>query len=105
MKACYERDIFLGTERLNCDFQLLSVEDFGLLGSNVVLVLSLNIEDGGDMFSETSVSFQRATRRHITEDRTLHNRRCENLKSHIPNFGLLKRIAMNSSEWAKSQKS
>jgi hypothetical protein len=30
--------------------------------------------------SETSVTFQRATRRYIPEDSTLHNHRCENLK-------------------------
>jgi hypothetical protein len=32
--------------------------------------------------SETSVDFQRATRRHIPEDGTFHNHRCENLKSY-----------------------
>jgi hypothetical protein len=31
--------------------------------------------------SETSVQTQRTTRRHIPEDYTLHNHRCENLKS------------------------
>jgi hypothetical protein len=30
--------------------------------------------------SETSVDFQRITRRYIPEDSTLHNHRCENLK-------------------------
>jgi hypothetical protein len=30
---------------------------------------------------ETSVDSQRTTRRHIPEDNTLHNHRCENLKS------------------------
>jgi hypothetical protein len=30
--------------------------------------------------SETSVHFQRTTRRYVPEDRTLHNHRCENLK-------------------------
>jgi hypothetical protein len=30
--------------------------------------------------SQTSVDFQRTTRRYIPEDRTLHNHRCENLK-------------------------
>jgi hypothetical protein len=30
--------------------------------------------------SETSVDFQRTTRRYIPEDITLHNHRCENLK-------------------------
>jgi hypothetical protein len=29
--------------------------------------------------SETSVDFQRTTRRYIPEDGTLHNHRCENL--------------------------
>jgi hypothetical protein len=34
-------------------------------------------------FSETSVDFQRTTWRYIQEDSTLHNQRCENLKSYI----------------------
>jgi hypothetical protein len=33
--------------------------------------------------SKTPVDFQRTTRRYIPEDRTLHNHRCENLKSYI----------------------
>jgi hypothetical protein len=33
--------------------------------------------------SETSVETQHTTRRHIPEDDTLHNHRCENLKSYI----------------------
>jgi hypothetical protein len=33
-------------------------------------------------FSETSVETRRTTRRHIPEDDTLHNHRCENLKSY-----------------------
>jgi hypothetical protein len=32
--------------------------------------------------SETSVETRRTTRRHIPEDDTLHNHRCENLKSY-----------------------
>jgi hypothetical protein len=32
--------------------------------------------------SETSVDFQRTTRRYIPKDRTLHNHRYENLKSY-----------------------
>jgi hypothetical protein len=32
--------------------------------------------------SETPVEPQRTTRRHIPEDDTLHNHRCENLKSY-----------------------
>jgi hypothetical protein len=32
--------------------------------------------------SETSVETQRTTRRYIPEDGTLHNHRCENLKSY-----------------------
>jgi hypothetical protein len=33
--------------------------------------------------SETSVDTQRTTRRYIPEDSTLHNHRCENLKSYL----------------------
>jgi hypothetical protein len=33
--------------------------------------------------SETSVDFQRTTQRYTPEDRTLHNHRCENLKSYM----------------------
>jgi hypothetical protein len=33
--------------------------------------------------SETSDETQRTTRRHIPEDDTLHNHRCENLKSYF----------------------
>jgi hypothetical protein len=33
--------------------------------------------------SETSVDFQWSTCRYISEDRTLHNHRCENLKSYV----------------------
>jgi hypothetical protein len=32
--------------------------------------------------SETSVATQQTTRHHIPEDNTLHNHRCENLKSY-----------------------
>jgi hypothetical protein len=32
--------------------------------------------------SETSVDFERTTRRYIPDDSTLHNHRCENLKSY-----------------------
>jgi hypothetical protein len=35
--------------------------------------------------SETSTDFQRTTLRYIPEDSTLHNHRCENLKSCISN--------------------
>jgi hypothetical protein len=33
--------------------------------------------------SETSADFQRNARRYISEDRTLHDHRCVNLKSNI----------------------
>jgi hypothetical protein len=39
--------------------------------------------------SETSVDFQRTTRRYIPEDRTVHNHPCENLKSYICFFPAL----------------
>jgi hypothetical protein len=41
--------------------------------------ISLPIYDG-NMFHETSVDFQRTTRRYIPEGRTLHNQRCGNLQ-------------------------
>jgi hypothetical protein len=45
--------------------------------------------------SETSVDFQRTTQRYIPEDSTLHNHRCENLKSHSPHsfLGFVHRLA------------
>jgi hypothetical protein len=42
--------------------------------------------------SETSVDFQRVTRRYIPEDSTLHNHRCENLKSYEWKITNLKNI-------------
>jgi hypothetical protein len=36
--------------------------------------------------SETSADFQRTTRRYIPKDGTLHNHRCENLKSYRARF-------------------
>jgi hypothetical protein len=38
--------------------------------------------------SETSVETQQTTRRHILDDDTLHNHRCENLKSYIDSLTL-----------------
>jgi hypothetical protein len=39
--------------------------------------------------SETSVGFQRATRHYITEDRTLHNHRCDyTILQYLDNFTL-----------------
>jgi hypothetical protein len=39
-------------------------------------------EDGGDIFLRNVGATQQTTRRHITEDDTLHNHPCENLKSY-----------------------
>jgi hypothetical protein len=39
-------------------------------------------EDGGDTFLRNSGTTQRTTRRHIPEEDTLQNRRCDNLKSY-----------------------
>jgi hypothetical protein len=50
-----------------------------MLGS--YLAYSSTPKDGGDIFSETSIALQLSTRSFIQEDRTLHNFRCENLKS------------------------
>jgi hypothetical protein len=39
--------------------------------------------------SETAIDFQRTTRRYIPEDKTLHNHRCENLKSYMYLFRMI----------------
>jgi hypothetical protein len=44
--------------------------------------------------SETSVETQRTTPSHIPEDDTLHNYRCENLKSYNNNGGFEVLMAM-----------
>jgi hypothetical protein len=45
--------------------------------------------------SETSVDFQRITRCYIRKDRTLHNHRCENLKSYGLNVDEFKSGRLN----------
>jgi hypothetical protein len=47
------------------------------------LVCSSTLKCEAIFSSEMSVAFPRTTGRHIPEDRTLHNIRCENLKSYI----------------------
>jgi hypothetical protein len=39
-------------------------------------------KNGGDVFPETSVDFERITLRYIAEYSTFYNHRCENLKSY-----------------------
>jgi hypothetical protein len=58
-----------------------------LIATLFMLVSSLGLffdpEDEGDMFLRKSVDFKLTIRRYILEDRTLHNHRCEDLKSYI----------------------
>jgi hypothetical protein len=46
------------------------------------LDLHFDPEDGGDMFLRNISGLSRTTRRYIPEYRTLHDHRCENLKSY-----------------------
>jgi hypothetical protein len=46
-------------------------------------IISLTVKMEGISSSETSVTSQQTTRRHIPEEPTLHNHCCENLKSYI----------------------
>jgi hypothetical protein len=46
------------------------------------LAYSYAIKTEAKYIPETSVGFKRTTWRYVTEDRTIHNHRCENLKSY-----------------------
>jgi hypothetical protein len=52
-----------------------------MLVSCLAYFSTLNME--ASCSSETSVDFQLTKRRYIPENRTLHNHRCDNLKSYI----------------------
>jgi hypothetical protein len=52
--------------------------------------LTSQLEDGGDMFSETSVDFPRTTRRYIPEDRTVHVSYYLKLKLNLCRHGFTK---------------
>jgi hypothetical protein len=68
-------------------------------GSNVFrLPYSSTLKMEATCSSETSVDFQRTTQRYNPEDKTLHNHRCENLKS----YAVWKKFADVSEEWTPS---
>jgi hypothetical protein len=58
-----------------CDATDVSVE-------RIAVIISSTLKMEAICSSETSVASQQTTRRHIPEDDTLHNHRCENLKSY-----------------------
>jgi hypothetical protein len=62
---------------------IISVNNINQLIFTVSIIRALTLMMEAVSTSETSVSFYQATRRNITEDRPLHTRRPENLKSHI----------------------
>jgi hypothetical protein len=51
--------------------------------SRAAFLLGLFLDSEDTCSSETSVDFQRTTRRYIPEDRIVYNQRSENLKSYI----------------------
>jgi hypothetical protein len=57
----------------------------------ILCVLYFNLDDEGDnMFLRSVSDFQRTTRRHIQEYRTVHNDSWENLKSYTRVFVFMK---------------
>jgi hypothetical protein len=53
-----------------------------LLRAGLFLGLLVDLEDGGDIFLRTVVDLKRKARRYVAKERTLHNHRCENIKSY-----------------------
>jgi hypothetical protein len=49
----------------------------------LLLLVSLTLKMEEACPYNTAVDYQRTTQRYIPEDRTLHNHRCENLKSYF----------------------
>jgi hypothetical protein len=72
--------------KLRNKLQLFQLEPASKLATCLLAGSSWNYffdpEDGGDMFLRKSAATQQTTRRHIPEDDTFHNHRCENLKSY-----------------------
>jgi hypothetical protein len=56
--------------------------------ADFLLVLFFTLKMEATYSYETSLDFQRTTRLYILEDRTLHNHRCDNLKSYMKNSNL-----------------
>jgi hypothetical protein len=80
-----------GNWRIFLQFSLVFLYKSEILESRLLCLLTAScwflswfifptVERGATYSSETSVDFQRTTRRYFLEERTLHNHRCENLK-------------------------
>jgi hypothetical protein len=82
-----ERQVCSCSFDLSSHLEILSFKEYHLLATCLLAGFAETISSALKMeaicSSEVSVETQLTTRRHIPEDDTLHNHRCENLKSSL----------------------
>jgi uncharacterized membrane protein YciS (DUF1049 family) len=82
-------DMFLrNISWLPTDYTLLAI----CFHAGFLLSLFFTLKMEAIFSSETSVDFHQTTRRYIPEDGTLHNHRCDNLKSYMKISGMWLRV-------------